>query len=61
MENDSFRTLCWMGVLLFGSMLWFNLFLASAHDVIEMRKEAIKRGYAEWKVDENGGTTFTWK
>lgn len=61
MKDDTFGTLCWIGVLFFISMLWFNLFLASAREVTNMRKEAIKRGYAEWKVNEDGGTTFTWK
>lgn len=61
MENDSFKTLCWIGTISVISMLWFNLLLASSHNVIEMRKEAVKRGYAEWKVDESGETTFTWK
>lgn len=27
----------------------------------EMKKKAIELGVAEWKVDKNGGTKFTWK
>lgn len=27
----------------------------------EVRIEAVKKGYAEWEVAENGQTTFTWK
>ena len=30
-------------------------------DIKQLKGEAIRRGYAEWKVDEDGGTTFTWK
>lgn len=26
-----------------------------------LKREAIRCGYAEWKVDENGGTAFKWK
>lgn len=27
----------------------------------EFKKEAVKRGAAEWVVDDGGATTFTWK
>jgi len=27
----------------------------------EFKKEAVKRGAAEWVVDVGGATTFTWK
>lgn len=26
-----------------------------------LKREAVARGDAEWKVDENGGTTWQWK
>ena len=27
----------------------------------ELKAQAVKRGYAEWVVGENGDTTFRWK
>ena len=61
MDDANFHTMCWWGIVFFVALLCFSLLGTVANDDIEMKREAIKRGYAEYKVDEDGHTTFTWK
>lgn len=61
MDDADFHAMCWSGIVFFVALSFFSLLGTVANDAIEMKREAIKRGYAEYKVDEDGHTTFTWK
>jgi hypothetical protein len=41
-------------------LLFISAFMAATQRD-ELKAEAVKRGFAEWVVDEKGGTTWKWK
>lgn len=61
MDRDRTNVIGFMILFLLSLGLGLVIGATGSREIHSMKCEAIKRGYAEWKVDENGGTTFSWK
>jgi len=48
-------------IMTLSAILLFIAALMAATQRDELKAEAVKRGFAEWVVDEKGGTTWKWK